>query len=93
MSELTPNPRRIFSPRQSRAARALLNWSQDELASRCSLELEAIELFEAGEGELAFPERVRLGAALHAGGVVAVEAKIAGEGVRLAKASVQLYVG
>ncbi len=92
MYELAAHARRLFSPRQCRAARALLAWSRAELARRCGLEEEAVELYEAGGGELVLRERIALGAALHAGGVVAVQARYAGEGVRFAKPGVGLDV-
>ncbi len=73
-------PRRFTGP-QCRAARALLDWSQDRLAAAAGLESEAIELFERGEGVLSGREAVQLARAL--ADVVPIEPSLAGEGVRL----------
>ena len=84
MSNIKPlRPRETFSPRQCRAARALLNWPVHMLASSAALEAEAVELFEAGDAELADDEHAAIGRALSAAGVVAIPAGSAGEGVRL----------
>jgi transcriptional regulator with XRE-family HTH domain len=39
----------MLLPSQSRAARALLNWSRGELAERCGVSLAALADFEAGK--------------------------------------------
>lgn len=80
-------PRLNFSPRQSRAARGLLGIGAERLAQLAGLEPEAVELFEAGEGELSLPERVALGSALYGGGegVIAIQECHGGEGVRFAR--------
>jgi transcriptional regulator with XRE-family HTH domain len=39
----------MITPEQSRAARAWLNWSQDELAKRASVSVSTIKDFERGE--------------------------------------------
>ena len=74
--------RGTFSARQSRAARGLLGWSPEDLARRASLEPEAVELFEAGEGVLSEADADQLGDALVAAGVIALQERLAGEGVR-----------
>ncbi len=38
----------MLSPEQSRAARAWLNWSQDDLAKRASVALSTVRDFEKG---------------------------------------------
>jgi transcriptional regulator with XRE-family HTH domain len=42
-------PAGMLSPAQARAARALLNWKQTDLASESGLKVQAIKLFEAGK--------------------------------------------
>lgn len=78
--------RERYSPAQCRAARGLLAWCVDELARAARLEAEAVELYEAGEGELAEDELARIGAAFAVAGVIAKPADLAGEGVRFATA-------
>ena len=77
--------RERFSPAQCRAGRALLDWSQDRLAMRADLELEAIELFEAATAELCEADIHRIGRAFLEAGVIALPADWAGEGVRLSR--------
>lgn len=74
--------RERFSPAQCRAARALLGWSLEELARGAGLEVEGLELFEAGEGELGERDLAALGEALCRAHVIALPEKVAGEGVR-----------
>lgn len=80
-------PRLNFSPRQSRAARALLDMPADRLASIAGLEAEAVELFEAGQGELSAADHEALCEALYGDGwgVIAIRDALAGEGVRFAR--------
>lgn len=80
---MSRRPRGTFSPRQSRATRALLGWSPEELARRSRLEAEAVALFEDGEGLLSEADADQLGDALVAVGVIALQERLAGEGVRL----------
>ena len=75
--------REIFSPIQCRAARGLLDWTTEQLASAARLESEAVELYERGDGELSRPELATVGRALSAAGVVAIPECLAGEGVQL----------
>jgi len=74
--------RERFSPAQCRAARGLLNWSPADLARRARVELEAVELYEAGDAELGVSDLVMVGHVLSEAGVIALAEKIAGEGVR-----------
>jgi hypothetical protein len=80
-------PRLNFSPRQSRAARALLGIGVERLAELAGLEPEAVELFEAGDGELAAREHEALCNAIYGGGwgVIAIQECDGGEGVRFAR--------
>lgn len=79
--------RGLFLPAQCRAARGLLAWSRERLAAVSGLELEAIELFEAGDGELSELELVRLGDSFNTAGVIALAEKLGGLGVRFAQPS------
>ena len=74
--------RERFSPAQSRAARGLLGWSQQEAASAAGLKIEAIELYEQSDGGFNEGEMWRLGAAFHRQGVIALAESLGGEGVR-----------
>jgi len=60
----------------------------ERLAREAGLEIEALQLFEAGDGELAASDVQRLAAALRQAGVVLLPAALAGEGVRFRSPSV-----
>lgn len=79
--------RDLFSPAQARAARALLDWSADRLAEASRVEVEAIELFEAGHSELSPRDLRRLGTALTIAGVIALQPGLGGAGVRFRRTS------
>ena len=72
-----------FSPAQCRAARALLDWSAERLARAAALDREAVELYEASAAELSDRELSAIRTALRRAGVLAIPARLAGEGVRL----------
>jgi transcriptional regulator with XRE-family HTH domain len=73
--------------RQIKAARALLGWSQDDLASRSSLSVVTIKRLEAAEGEIGGREETResIVGALQEGGIEFIPENGGGIGVRLAK--------
>lgn len=77
--------RETFSPAQCRAARGLLNWTREDLAHYAGIELEAVEIYEAGAADLDRDELVNLGRVFTGAGVVALPARLAGEGVRLSR--------
>lgn len=79
--------RDVFSPAQSRAARGLLQWPPQRLAELARLEMEAVELFEAGDGDLSGGELRRIGRAFNMHGVIALRGDLAGPGVRFRKPS------
>ena len=81
--------RQTFSPAQCRAARGLLNWSQAELAERVRVQVEAVELFEGGDGDWSEEDLHKLGAVFYAMGVIAVRPALAGEGVRFNQTSAE----
>ena len=74
------------SASQIRAARALLAWSQRDLAARSGVPLRTLARIEAGE--VATPRGTtmnRLSAALREGGVEFIPANGGGPGVRLTR--------
>ena len=71
---------------QLRAARALLGWSQTELASRAGLSLPTVKRVEGGFGPNVSDEaRLKLQHALEAAGLEFLEENGAGLGVRFRK--------
>ena len=71
---------------QLRAARALLGWTQTELASRASLSLPTVKRVEGGFGPNVSEEaRLRLQEALESAGIEFLEENGAGLGVRFRK--------
>jgi transcriptional regulator with XRE-family HTH domain len=73
----------VISDRQCRAARALLDWSQQELADRAGVGIVTLRQLEAGVHE---PRRSTLDVvrrALEAGGVEFIDENGGGAGVRL----------
>jgi len=75
------------SIRQVKAARALLAWSQNDLAERSGISSATIKRLESSDGELGgragTGEAIRQ--ALEAGGVIFVDENGEGPGVRLRK--------
>ncbi len=58
-----------ISPAQCRAARALLNWTQKELADKVGVALKTIQNFEVGRGTPHNLSRVSIRQALEKGGI------------------------
>jgi transcriptional regulator with XRE-family HTH domain len=75
------------SIRQIKAARALLSWSQDDLAARSGLSVPTIKRLEAADGEVGGRAETReaLLSALQDGGIEFIRENGGGIGVRLAK--------
>jgi predicted transcriptional regulator len=75
------------SIRQIKAARALLDWSQDELAIRSGVSAPTIKRLEAGDGEIGGRAATReaLVTALQKAGIEFLAANGGGVGVRLRK--------
>jgi len=66
------------------AGRVFIGWSRAVLADISGLEVEAIALYETGQGALSRRELKKLGDALNSGGVIAKPpTSWAGEGLRL----------
>jgi transcriptional regulator with XRE-family HTH domain len=81
--ELTKNNFQRITPAQTRAARALLDWSQDQLSAVATVSISALRNFEAGRSN---PTRNNLAAirvALEAAGVQFIDRNGGGPGVRL----------
>ena len=75
----------MMTPAQSRAARALLEWSQEELAKAAHLGLSTIRDFEKGRRIPSHNNLLGMRTALEAAGVLFIPENGAGAGVRLAK--------
>lgn len=74
----------MLSAAQCRAARALVDWSRDQLAAASQTEADVIKQFEHKFLEPDEPTKLRIRVALEAAGAVFIpEAGGAGEGVRL----------
>ena len=77
---------RLITIEQIRAARALLGWSQTELASRAGLSLPTVKRLEAGFGPRVSDEaRAKLQRALETAGIDFIEDNGGGAGVRFRK--------
>ncbi|WP_375208303.1 helix-turn-helix domain-containing protein [Hyphococcus sp.] len=77
----------MITPEQCRAARALLDWTQRELAARANLTDVTIREFERGKSRLkdSTAQLVRL--VLESAGVTFIDANGGGPGVRLTEQS------
>ena len=75
------------SIRQIKAARALLSWSQDQLALAAGVSIPTIKRLEAREGTLGGRDETgaKIQTALEAAGVVFIDENGGGPGVRLRK--------
>jgi len=75
----------MITPAQSRAARALIGWTQQELADRARVGVVTVRQFEAGNIE---PRRATLDVierALQSAGVEFIDENGGGRGVRLSR--------
>jgi transcriptional regulator with XRE-family HTH domain len=77
----------LISIRQIKAARALLGWSQAELAHRSGVSEPTIARLESAEGELGGREGTgeKIRGAIERGGVQFIDENGGGPGVRLKK--------
>lgn len=78
----------MLTSAQCRAARGLLDWTQDTLAERAGVSRSTVREFEAGRHELHRGTQRQIISALEVAGVLLVAADDAGQGpgVRLRKA-------
>lgn len=73
-----------LTPEQCRAARALLDWTQEDLAGRAGVSRSTIRGFENGQHDLHRGSAAVIRGALEAGGVILIDAEgDEGPGVRL----------
>jgi transcriptional regulator with XRE-family HTH domain len=72
-----------ISPAQSRAARGLVEWSQNDLAARSNLSESTIRDFEKGRRTPGPNNLAAIRAALESGGVMFIDQNGNGPGVRL----------
>jgi predicted transcriptional regulator len=75
----------MISARQIRAARALLGWSQQELADRAIVSTNALMRLERGKVDSRLSTLQSVERALSRGGIEFISSDAKGEGVRLAK--------
>lgn len=79
----------MITAAQSRAARGLLEWSQEEAATRAHLGLSTIRDFEKGRRQPTINNLAALQRAFEAAGVEFIPENGGGAGVRLAKRALQ----
>lgn len=77
----------MLTAAQCRAARALIDWSRDDLADGSRVALRTIVDFERGAREPRETTKAALRAALEAAGVIFIAPNGDGAGVRLRKAT------
>lgn len=77
-----------MTPAQMRAGRALLNWSQKQLADAARIGLASVNNYERGESDPRMSTIEKAENAMIAAGVVFIAADTQGEGARLAVPSV-----
>jgi transcriptional regulator with XRE-family HTH domain len=75
----------LLIPEQCRAARGLLDWTQEELAERADVSRSTIRDFESGRHFLHPTTATQVVAALERGGALLIPSDEAGPGVRLRK--------
>ena len=75
----------MLTREQCRAARGLLDWTQEELAERAGVSRSTVRGFESGQHELHRASTAMIRAALEAAGVIFIDPGEQGQGVRLNK--------
>jgi ribosome-binding protein aMBF1 (putative translation factor) len=80
-------PEAAITPEQSRAARGLLNWSQEDLAKKAERGTATVRHFEAGRQVPSEDTLAAFRRALEAAGVEFIPENGGGAGVRIAKRS------
>lgn len=79
----------IMTPAQCRAARALLNWSQPELAERCDIHVQTISNFEKESGSPSKTTLEKISLVFESSNIQFIEQ----DGVRLKTSSLTHYAG
>jgi transcriptional regulator with XRE-family HTH domain len=79
--------RSVITPSQCRAARGLLGWSQQELATRAGVGLVTVHLFEAGTSRPRRATLIVITRAFEVAGAAFIDENGGGPGVRLRKRS------
>ncbi len=72
-----------LSPEQCRAARGLLDWTQEELAEAAGVSRSTVRDFEKGRHDLSRSSAVQITSAFERAGVLLIPADSMGSGVRL----------
>lgn len=75
----------MITPRQCKAARALLGWTQPDLAEKADIALDTVKRFERRQSDTRGQAMIAMEKALRRGGVKLISAdEQDGEGVRIA---------
>ena len=86
MSQKGSRNKSLIAPEQLRAARALLGWSQTQLAKNAGMSLPTVKRVETGNGpRVSDKAHLALQSALDVGGVEFIDENGGGPGVRLRK--------
>jgi transcriptional regulator with XRE-family HTH domain len=84
----------MTEPAQVRAARALIGWSQAELADAADVAVSVLDRFETGQPDSIPPETVaKIRTALESAGVAFIPKNGGGAGVRLRRGREAEYLG
>jgi len=78
---------RMVTPRQIRAGRALLGWTQQVLADKALVAVNSVRAVERGQRQTRSETVEAMRAALAKAGIVFLSEDVMGDGVRLAKPS------
>jgi transcriptional regulator with XRE-family HTH domain len=78
---------------QVRAARALIGWSQAELADAAGVSLSIVDRFETGQPDIPADAVAKVRSALESAGVAFIPKNGGGAGVRLRKGGESKYIG
>ena len=72
-----------LTPEQCRAARGLLDWTQEELAEAAAVSRSTVRDFEKGRHDLSRISATQITAAFEQAGVILIQAGTMGPGVQL----------